>query len=218
MSTTEMPAPRTPLPTPKHIPRSEEEIAARVKALEALMIEKGIMTTDAVDRLAEIYENEVGPHLGAKVVAKAWTDPAFKERLLADASAACEELGIGGLQGEDMIAVENTDSVHNAIVCTLCSCYPWPVLGLPPNWYKAPPYRSRMVRTPRQVLRDDFGLDIPESVEIRIWDSSAELRYFVLPQRPEGTEGLGEEQLAELVTRDSMIGVGQPLRPEPAGR
>lgn len=218
MSTTEMPAPRTPLPTPKHIPRSEEEIAARVKALEALMIEKGIMTTDAVDRLAEIYENEVGPHLGAKVVAKAWTDPAFKERLLADASAACEELGIGGLQGEDMIAVENTDSVHNAIVCTLCSCYPWPVLGLPPNWYKAPPYRSRMVRTPRQVLRDDFGLDIPESVEIRIWDSSAELRYFVLPQRPEGTEGLGEEQLAELVTRDSMIGVGRPLRPEPAGR
>ena len=146
------------------------------------------------------------------------TDPAFKERLLANGTAACEELGIGGLQGEDMIAVENTDTVHNAIVCTLCSCYPWPVLGLPPNWYKAPPYRSRMVRTPRQVLRDDFGLDLPESVEIRVWDSSAELRYFVLPQRPEGTDGLGEEQLAELVTRDSLIGVGQPLRPEPAGR
>lgn len=215
MSTTQIPA-QTPLPIPKTIPRSEEEIAARVKALEALMIEKGIMTTDAVDRLAEIYENEVGPHLGAKVVAKAWTDPEFKARLLANASEACAELGIGGLQGEDMIAVENTDTVHNAIVCTLCSCYPWPVLGLPPNWYKAPPYRSRMVRTPRQVLREDFGLDIAESVEIRIWDSSAELRYFVLPQRPEGTENLSEEELAQLVTRDSMIGVGQPLRPEPA--
>jgi nitrile hydratase subunit alpha len=215
MSTTQIPA-QTPLPIPKTIPRSEEEIAARVKALEALMIEKGIMTTDAVDRLAEIYENEVGPHLGAKVVAKAWTDPEFKARLLANATEACAELGIGGLQGEDMIAVENTDTVHNAIVCTLCSCYPWPVLGLPPNWYKAPPYRSRMVRTPRQVLRDDFGLDIPESVEIRVWDSSAELRYFVLPQRPEGTENLSEEELAQLVTRDSMIGVGQPLRPEPA--
>jgi nitrile hydratase subunit alpha len=215
MSTTQIPA-QTPLPIPKTIPRSEEEIAARIKALEALMIEKGIMTTDAVDRLAEIYENEVGPHLGAKVVAKAWTDPEFKARLLANATEACAELGIGGLQGEDMIAVENTDTVHNAIVCTLCSCYPWPVLGLPPNWYKAPPYRSRMVRTPRQVLRDDFGLDIPESVEIRVWDSSAELRYFVLPQRPEGTENLSEEELAQLVTRDSMIGVGQPLRPEPA--
>ena len=218
MSTTEIPTTQTPLPIPTSIPRSEEEIAARVKALEALMIEKGIMTTDAVDRLAEIYENEVGPHLGAKVVAKAWTDPAFKERLLANATEACAELGIGGLQGEDMIAVEDTDTVHNAIVCTLCSCYPWPVLGLPPNWYKAPPYRSRMVRTPRQVLRDDFGLDLPESVEIRVWDSSAELRYFVLPQRPEGTEGLSEEQLAELVTRDSLIGVGQPLQSEPAGR
>jgi len=215
MSTTQIPA-QTPLPIPKTIPRSEEEIAARIKALEALMIEKGIMTTDAVDRLAEIYENEVGPHLGAKVVAKAWTDPEFKARLLANATEACAELGIGGLQGEDMIAVENTDTVHNAIVCTLCSCYPWPVLGLPPNWYKAPPYRSRMVRMPRQVLRDDFGLDIPESVEIRVWDSSAELRYFVLPQRPEGTENLSEEELAQLVTRDSMIGVGQPLRPEPA--
>jgi nitrile hydratase len=220
VSTTEKPlsTTQTPLPIPKSVPRSEEEIAARVKALEALMIEKGIMTTEAVDRLAEIYENEVGPHLGAKVVAKAWTDPAFKERLLADASAACAELGIGGLQGEDMIAVQNTDTVHNAIVCTLCSCYPWPVLGLPPNWYKAPPYRSRMVREPRQVLRDDFGLDLPESVEIRVWDSSAELRYFVLPQRPADTENLSEEELAQLVTRDSLIGVGQPLHPEAARR
>jgi nitrile hydratase len=220
VSTTEKPlsTTQTPLPIPKSVPRSEEEIAARVKALEALMIEKGIMTTEAVDRLAEIYENEVGPHLGAKVVAKAWTDPAFKERLLADASAACAELGIGGLQGEDMIAVQNTDTVHNAIVCTLCSCYPWPVLGLPPNWYKAPPYRSRMVREPRRVLRDDFGLDLPESVEIRVWDSSAELRYFVLPQRPADTEDLSEEELAQLVTRDSLIGVGQPLHPEAARR
>jgi nitrile hydratase subunit alpha len=193
--------------------RSQEEIAARVKALEALLIEKGVMTTEAVDRMAEVYENEVGPQLGAQVVARAWTDPEFKARLLENATAACAEMGIGGLQGEDMIVVENTDTVHNAIVCTLCSCYPWPVLGLPPNWYKAPPYRSRMVREPRRVLRDDFGLDVPESVEIRVWDSSAELRYFVLPQRPAGTEDLSEDQLAELVTRDSLIGVGQPLHP-----
>jgi nitrile hydratase len=211
MSTTE--SPQTPLPVPKAAQRSEEEIAARVKALESMLIEQGVMTTDAIDRLAEIYENEVGPHHGARVVAKAWTDPAYRERLLADATEACQELGIGGLQGEHMLAVENTDTVHNAIVCTLCSCYPWPVLGLPPNWYKAPPYRSRMVREPRVVLREDFGLDIPESVEIRVWDSSAELRYFVLPQRPAGTEDLSEEQLAELVTRDSLIGVGQPLHP-----
>jgi nitrile hydratase len=203
----------SPLPVPAVAIRSEEEIAARVKALEAIMIEKGIMTADAVDRLAEIYENEVGPHLGAKVIAKAWTDPEYKARLLAGGTEACEELGIGGMQGEDMTAVENTDAIHNVITCTLCSCYPWPVLGLPPNWYKAPAYRSRIVREPRKVLRDDFGLDIPESVEIRVWDSSAELRYFVLPQRPDGTEDLTEEQLAELVTRDSMIGVGRPLHP-----
>lgn len=202
-----------PPPVPTSLPRSEEEIAARVKALESIMIEKGIMTTEAVDRLAALYENEVGPHLGAKVVARAWSDPAFRERLLADASTACAEMGIGGLQGEDMIAVEDTGTVHNVICCTLCSCYPWPVLGLPPNWYKYPAYRSRIVRTPRVVLREDFGLDVPESVEIRVWDSSAELRYFVLPQRPEGTDGMSEEQLAGLVTRDSMIGVGRPRRP-----
>jgi nitrile hydratase len=208
-----MTATESPLPVPAVAIRSEEEIAARVKALESIMIEKGILTTAAVDRLAEIYENEVGPHLGAKVIAKAWTDPEYRQRLLANGTEACEELGIGGMQGEDMTAVENTDTVHNVITCTLCSCYPWPVLGLPPNWYKAPAYRSRIVREPRAVLRDDFGLDIPESVEIRVWDSSAELRYFVLPQRPEGTEDLSEEQLAELVTRDSMIGVGLPLHP-----
>jgi len=193
------------------IPRSEAEIAARMKALEALMIEKGIMTTEAVDRLAEIYENEVGPQLGAAVVAKAWTDPEFKARLLASATDACAELGIGGLQGEDMVAAENTDDVHNVIVCTLCSCYPWPVLGLPPNWYKQPAYRSRIVREPRTMLRDEFGHDVPESVEVRVWDSSAELRYMVLPQRPPGTEDKSEAELAELVTRDSMIGVA-PVR------
>jgi nitrile hydratase len=200
----------TPSPTVT-IPRSEAEIAARMKALEALMIEKGIMTTEAVDRLAEIYENEVGPQLGAAVVAKAWTDPEFKARLLASATDACAELGIGGLQGEDMVAVENTDDVHNVIVCTLCSCYPWPVLGLPPNWYKQPAYRSRIVREPRTMLRDEFGHDVPESVEVRVWDSSAELRYMVLPQRPPGTEDKSEAELAELVTRDSMIGVA-PVR------
>ncbi|WP_214366681.1 nitrile hydratase subunit alpha [Pseudonocardia sp. H11422] len=193
--------------------RSQEEIAARVKALEALMIEKGIMTTEAVDRLAEIYENEVGPQLGAGVVAKAWTDPEFKARLLENSTKACAELGIGGLQGEDMVVVENTDTVHNVITCTLCSCYPWPVLGLPPNWYKEPAYRSRIVREPRKVLREDFGLDIPDSVEIRVWDSSSEMRYWVLPQRPAGTDGLDEKALAELITRDAMIGTGVVAAP-----
>jgi len=195
------------------LPRSQAEIAARVKALESIMIEKGLMTTDAVDRFAEIYENEVGPQLGAQVVAKAWTDPEFKKRLLEDGTKACAELGIGGLQGEDMVVVENTDTVHNAIVCTLCSCYPWPTLGLPPNWYKQPAYRSRMVREPRKVLREDFGFDVPDSVEIRIWDSSSEMRYWVLPKRPEGTDGMSEKELAALVTRDSMIGVGPTRRP-----
>ena len=196
-------------PAPDH----QALIAARVKAIESMMIEKGLMTTAAVDRLAEIYENEVGPHLGAKVVAKAWTDPDFKARLLQNASTACAELGIGGLQGEDMVAVENTDDIHHVIVCTLCSCYPWPVLGLPPNWYKEPAYRARVVRQPRTVLREEFGLDVPDSVEVRVWDSSSELRYWVLPQRPAGTDGMSEEQLAGLVTRESMIGVGRPKQP-----
>jgi len=193
--------------------RTQAEITARVKALEALLIEKGVMTTEAVDRLAQIYENEVGPQLGAMVVARAWTDPEFRARLVANATEACAELGIGGLQGEDMVVVENTDTVHNAIVCTLCSCYPWPVLGLPPNWYKAPAYRARLVREPRRVLAEDFGFPIPDSVEIRVWDSSSELRYWVLPQRPEGTDGMGEDELAALVTRDSMIGVGPVATP-----
>jgi nitrile hydratase len=190
--------------TPEH----QAEVAARVKAVEALLIEKGIMSTDAVDRLAEIYENEVGPQLGAKVVAKAWTDPEFKARLLENATTACAELGIGGLQGEEMVAVENTDDVHHVIVCTLCSCYPWPVLGLPPNWYKQPAYRARIVREPRKVLREEFGCDVPDSTEVRVWDSSSELRYWVIPQRPAGTEGYTEEQLAAIITRDSMVGVG----------
>ena len=193
--------------------RSQEEIAARVKALESILIEKGIMTTAAVDRLVEIYENEVGPQLGAKVVARAWTDPGFKQRLLADATKACADFGIGGLQGEDMVVVENTADIHNVIVCTLCSCYPWPVLGLPPNWYKEPAYRSRIVKEPRKVLREDFGYELPDSVEVRVWDSSSEMRYWVLPTRPAGTDALSEAELAGLVTRDSMIGVGPAASP-----
>jgi nitrile hydratase len=210
--TTAKKATQSPAPIPESLPRPEAEIAARVKALESLLIEKGVLTPDAVDRIAEIYENEVGPQLGAKVVARAWTDPDFKRRLLENASEACAEFGIGGMQGEDMVAVENTDDVHHVIVCTLCSCYPWPVLGLPPNWYKYPAYRARIVREPRAVLAE-FGLNVPDDVEIRIWDSSAELRYWVIPQRPAGTESFDEAQLAELVTRDSMIGVGQPKQP-----
>ena len=200
--------PGSPPPVSGTFPTSDEEIAARVKALESLLIEKGLTSELAVDKIAEMYEREVGPHLGAKVVARAWTDPDFKRRLLHDATEACREMGIGGVQGEDMVVVENTDDVHNAIVCTLCSCYPWPTLGLPPNWYKAPAYRAQMVKTPRAVLREEFGVDLPESTEIRIWDTSAEVRYWVLPQRPAGTEGMTEEQLRELVSRDSMIGVG----------
>lgn len=188
--------------------RTQEEIAARVKALESMLIEQGVMTTQAIDRMVEIYENEVGPQLGAKVVAKAWSDPDFKARLVEDATEACKELGISGLQGEDMVVLENTDAVHNIIVCTLCSCYPWPVLGLPPNWYKDPQYRAAITREPRAVLRDAFNFTVPEDVEVRVWDSSSEMRYWVLPQRPVGTEGWTEDQLVELVTRDSMIGVG----------
>ncbi len=207
-----MTATDSPLPTSVH-QRSDAEVAARMKALESILIEKGIMTTEAVDRLAEIYEHEVGPQIGAGVVARAWSDPDFKARLLEDATAVLAELGIGGLQGEDMVVVENTDTVHNVIVCTLCSCYPWPVLGLPPNWYKYPAYRSSIVREPRRVLREDFGLDVPDSVEVRVWDSSSEMRYWVLPQRPDGTEGMSEEELAALVTRDAMIGTGRPAAP-----
>lgn len=203
----------SPPPVAGTFPAADAEIAARTKALEALLIEKGFLTAEAVDRIAEMYEKEVGPHLGAKVVARAWTDPEFKERLLEDASAACREMGIGGAQGEDMVVVENTPGVRNVIVCTLCSCYPWPTLGLPPNWYKYPAYRARMVKEPRRVLEEEFGLSLSESTEIRVWDTSAELRYWVLPERPEGAEGMSEDELASLVSRDSMIGVGLPRRP-----
>jgi nitrile hydratase len=203
----------SPPPVGGTFPAPDAEIAVRVKAIEALLIEKGFLSTEAVDQIAEMYEREVGPQNGAKVVARAWTDPEFKERLLEDASEACREMGIGGAQGEDMVVVENGEDVHNVIVCTLCSCYPWPTLGLPPNWYKYPAYRARMVKEPRKVLSDEFGVELPDSTEIRVWDTSAELRYWVLPQRPEGTDGMSQEELAALVTRDSMIGVGLPTQP-----
>jgi nitrile hydratase len=165
------------------------------------------VSSDAIDRVVSAYEKDIGPLNGARAVARAWKDPQFKKRLLADATVALRELGVGGLQGEHMVAVEDTPKVHNVVVCTLCSCYPWPVLGLPPAWYKSAPYRSRMVKEPRAVL-GEFGVKLDSSVEVRVWDSSAEIRYLVLPMRPKGTENLSEEALAELVTRDSMIGVG----------
>ena len=188
------------------------DLVLRVKALESLLIEKGLVDAAALDILIDTYENKVGPRNGAKVVARAWTDPAYKARLLTDATPAIAELGFTGRQGEDILVVENTPQIHNLTVCTLCSCYPWPVLGLPPAWYKAAPYRSRAVRDPRGVLRE-FGLELPEDVEIRVWDSTAKLRYLVLPERPAGTEGLGEEELANLVTRDAMIGVAKATAP-----
>jgi nitrile hydratase len=186
--------------------------AVRVKALESLLAEKGLIDPTALDLLVETYEKRVGPRNGAKVVARAWVDPAYKARLLQDASAAIAELGFSGVQGEDMMVLENTPKVHNVVVCTLCSCYPWPTLGLPPVWYKSAPYRSRAVIDPRGVLRE-FGLELPPDVEIRVWDTSAEVRYLVLPERPAGTENLTEAQLEALVTRDSMIGVAKVPAP-----
>jgi nitrile hydratase len=183
------------------------EIALRVKALESILVEKGYVDPAALDVLIETYETKIGPRNGARVVAKAWADPAYRDRLRADASAAIAELGFVGRQGEHMIAVENTPDTHNLVVCTLCSCYPWPVLGLPPVWYKSAPYRSRAVIDPRGVLAD-FGVALPEATRIRVWDSTAENRYLVIPMRPAGTEGWDEEALADLVTRDSMIGAG----------
>jgi nitrile hydratase len=181
------------------------DMALRVKALESLLVDKGLVDPAALDAIIETYEHRVGPRNGAKVVARAWTDPAYRERLLADATGAIAELGFGGRQGEHMVAVENTAGVHNLVVCTLCSCYPWSVLGLPPTWYKSLPYRSAAVIDPRGVLAE-FGLRLSEEVEIRVWDSTAEVRYLVIPERPAGAEGLSEEALASLVTRDSMIG------------
>ena len=184
------------------------DLALRVKALESLLVEKGLVDAAALDALIDTYEHKVGPRNGARVVAKAWVDPSYKQRLLSDGTAAIAELGYMGRQGEHIMVVENTPKVHNLVVCTLCSCYPWTVLGLPPVWYKSAPYRSRAVIDPRGVLRE-FGLSLPEDVAVRVWDSTAELRYLVLPERPSGTENLSEDQLAALVTRDAMVGVAK---------
>lgn len=181
------------------------DVALRVKALEDLLVEKGVVERAALDRIVETYETAIGPRNGARVVARAWCDPAYKQRLLADATNAIAELGFRGLQGENMVVVENTPAIHNIVVCTLCSCYPWPVLGLPPVWYKSAPYRSRVVKDPRGVLRE-FGVTLAEETEVRVWDSTAEIRYLVLPMRPAGSEGESEEALAARVTRDGMIG------------
>lgn len=182
------------------------DLALRVKALESLLVEKGLVDPAALDALIDTYEHKVGPRNGARVVARAWVDPAYKQRLLANATAAIAELGYMGRQGEHMVVVENTPKVHNLVVCTLCSCYPWTVLGLPPVWYKSAPYRSRAVIDPRGVMRE-FGLDVGDDVEVRVWDSTAEIRYLVLPERPAGTEHMSEDQLAALITRDAMVGV-----------
>jgi nitrile hydratase len=189
------------------------DMALRVKSLESLLVEKGLVDPAALDAIIDTYEHQVGPRHGARVVARAWVDPAYKARLLSDAAAAIAELDITGRQGEHMIAVENSPLVHNLVVCTLCSCYPWPVLGLPPVWYKSSPYRSRSVIDPRGVLAE-FGLEIGEDVEVRVWDSTAEVRYLVLPERPAGTDGMTEAELAELVDRNAMIGVGKVVAPD----
>ncbi|MFK8253622.1 nitrile hydratase subunit alpha [Ancylobacter terrae] len=191
------------------------EISARVKALEELLSAKGLVDPAALDAVVDLYENQIGPRNGARVIARAWSDPDYRRRLLADPNPAIAELGYSGAQGENMVVVENTETVHNIVVCTLCSCYPWPVLGLPPVWYKSMPYRTRVVRDPRSVL-EEFGTRLPDSTEIRVWDSNSEIRYLVLPRRPAGTEGMDEATLAALVTRDSMIGVTEALPPEGA--
>jgi nitrile hydratase len=186
--------------------------ALRIKAIQTLLIEKGKLDPFAVDEMIDIFQNKLGPRIGARVVARAWVDPEYKARLLADGTAALKELDVSGLQGEHMHILENTPAVHNVVVCTLCSCYPWPVLGLPPVWYKSAPYRSRVVMEPRSVLAE-FGLTIGHEREIRVYDSNSEVRFMALPMRPQGTEGWTEEQLAELVTRDSMIGTAEALTP-----
>jgi nitrile hydratase len=195
------------------IPGPESEAALRVRALESLLLEKGLVEADALEEIIDTFENRIGPQNGAKVVARAWSDPAYKERLLEDATAAIGELGFDVVQGEVMVVVENTAEVHNIAVCTLCSCFPWATLGLPPTWYKSAPYRARAASDPRGVLAE-FGVEVPEDVEVRVWDSNAELRYMVLPERPAGTEGLGEAELAALVSRDSMVGVAKVAPPE----
>jgi nitrile hydratase len=199
-------APASPYLENHRTAEESSELAARTAKLEDYLVEKGLVSRDTLDRLVELYEQDIGPLNGAKVVARAWTDPAYKQRLLEDATAAIRELGFGGMQGEHMVVVENTSAVHNAVVCSLCSCYPWPVLGLPPSWYKDFAYRSRLPIEPRAVLKE-FGLELADDVEVRVWDSSAEIRYLVLPERPVGSESMAEDELARLVTRDSMIGV-----------
>ena len=189
--------------------------ALRVKALETLLTQKGLIDPAALDEIIDTYENRVGPRNGAAVVARAWSDPEFLDALRHDASTAIAEMGFPGRQGEHMVVVENTPETHNMVVCTLCSCYPWPVLGIPPGWYKSDAYRARAVREPRKVL-SEFGVTLPESQSVRVWDSTAEIRYLVLPMRPDGTEAMTEADLAELVTRDSMIGTGLPRTPEAA--
>ena len=191
---------------------AHDELALRAAALEAVLVEKGLLSTDQIDAIVERYERDLGPQNGARVVARAWVDPAYRERLRTDGAAAIRELGYGGFEGDTMVVVENTSTVHNVVVCTLCSCYPWPVLGLPPTWYKSPAYRARVVAEPRAVLRE-FGLELPGETEIRVWDSTSEVRYLVVPERPPGTEAMSEEELAALVTRDSMIGTGLATSP-----
>jgi nitrile hydratase len=191
------------------------DLALRVKAIESLLVEKGLVDRAALDAIVDAYETKIGPRNGARVVARAWVDPAYRKRLIADASGAIAELGYVGGQGEDMMVLENSPKVHNLVVCTLCSCYPWPILGLPPVWYKSAPYRSRAVIDPRGVLRE-FGLELPDDVEVRVWDSTAEVRYLVLPERPAGSENMSEDRLAALVTRDAMVGVAK-VTLSPAG-
>ena len=198
-----------------HHDEPEPAVVLRTRAIESLLVEKGIITSEAVDRIVTRFERDIGPMVGARVVARAWVDPDFRERLLADGTTAIAEFG-PTFTGHHLAVVENTPEVHNLITCTLCSCYPWAVLGLPPTWYKSPPYRARAVREPRAVLRE-FGLELPEGTHVAVWDSSADLRYMVLPERPAGAEGWSEEQLAEIVTRDAMIGVARIAPPEPAG-
>ncbi len=190
----------------------EHDPALRTMAIESLLIEKGLISTDAIDARVQAYEQDIGPLNGAKVVARAWTQPGYKRRLLENATAAIAELGFSGSQGAEIVVLENTPEVHNVVVCTLCSCYPWPVLGLPPRWYKSDAYRARAVIEPRAVLKE-FGLELPESVEVRVWDSNSDIRYMVLPQRPPNTAHLTESELAALVSRDSMIGVAQAAAP-----
>jgi len=205
-------APANPFLEKHRTAAATEALEERVRRLEEALTGKGIVSKETLDRIVDIYEQDLGPLNGAKVVARAWSDEPYKKRLLEDATEAIRELGFSGLQGEHMVVVENTQTVHNVVACTLCSCYPWPVLGLPPAWYKNPPYRSRIAIDPRGVLAE-FGLELDGSVEVRVWDSSAEVRYLVLPERPRDTEGFSEEELAKLVTRDSMIGVAKASGP-----